>query len=78
MARIDWLGDTEAGFGKAVLGVSLNFGVYFEAWMGWQGWTGEDGGAQRMGRMWREKGTERWDGEDRLAKNEEKPFYLKR
>lgn len=78
MARTDWLGDTGTGFGKAVLGIALNFGVFFASCPGWQGWTGEDGGAQRMGRIRREKGTERWDGEDRLAKNEEKTFYLKR
>lgn len=56
MARTGWLGGVETGFGKAVLGVTLNFGVYFEAWMGWQGWTGEDGGAQRMARIGRGKG----------------------
>ena len=56
MARTDWLGGVETGFGKAVLGVTLNFGVYFEAWMGWQGWTGEDGGAQRTARIGRGKG----------------------
>jgi hypothetical protein len=37
MARIDWLGDMGTGFGKAVLGIALNFGVYFDAWMRWQG-----------------------------------------
>ena len=33
---------------------------------------GERGRAQRMGRIWREKGTERWEGEDGLGKSEEK------
>ena len=28
MARIDWLGDMGTGFGKAVLGIALNFGVF--------------------------------------------------
>ena len=29
MARTDWLGGVETGFGKAVLGVTLNFEVFF-------------------------------------------------
>ena len=29
MARTDWLGDMGTGFGKAVLGIALNFGVFF-------------------------------------------------
>ena len=37
MARIDWLGDTETGFGKAVLGVTLNFGAFFTYCQGWKG-----------------------------------------
>ena len=28
MARTDWLGDMGTGFGKAVLGIALNFGVF--------------------------------------------------
>ena len=56
MARTDWLGDTGTGFGKAVLGIALNFGVFFASCPGWQGWTGEDGGAQRTARIGRGKG----------------------
>ena len=37
MARIDWLGDMGTGFGKAVLGIALNFGVFFASCPGWQG-----------------------------------------
>ena len=51
MARIDWLGGTETGLGKVVLGVTLNFGVFFASCPGWQGLTGEDGGAQRTAWM---------------------------
>ena len=56
MARIDWLGDMGTGFGKAVLGIALNFGVFFASCPGWRGWTGEDGGAQRTARIWRGEG----------------------
>ena len=56
MARMDLLGDMGTGFGKAVLDVTLNFGVFFASCPGWQGLTGEDGGAQRTARMWRGKG----------------------
>lgn len=79
MARIDWLRDVGAGFGQAVLAIALEFGVFFdEKMVDGEAGLGERGRTQRMGRIRREKGAERWDGEDRLAKNEEKIFYLKR
>ena len=37
MARTDWLGDMGTGFGKAVLGVALDFGMFFASCPGWQG-----------------------------------------
>jgi hypothetical protein len=54
MARIDWLGDMGTGFGKAVLGVALDFGMFFASCPRWQGETGEDGGAQRTARIERQ------------------------
>ena len=53
MGRIDWLRDVGAGFGKAVLAITLEICVFFD-------------GKRRMGRIWREKGDWGRLGKDEL------------
>ena len=65
MARTDWLGDMGTGFGKAVLGIALNFGVFFVEksrmaridWGGWESAThGKDMEKKGEGRRLRKDG----------------------
>ena len=57
MARIDWLRDMGTAFGKAVLAIALEIWVNLEGKRRMVRLDWADGGrAQRMGRIWREKG----------------------
>ena len=67
MARTDWLGDTGTGFGKAVLGIALNFGVFFASCPGmartdWGGLGSATHGEDWEGERRREAFEEGWTG----------------